>query len=125
VVLSAVATVSTEPAPSPPLSPPPPPPQPPIGKLLNTYVEPTRGGLCNASGDARRGNRTVVGNRTDVIAYDAANNEANRCGATPVCAQTESRDVVFVVDASNAVGDALFYGRGLHSSTFQLNLSRF
>lgn len=127
-----VAIAATD-APSPsesPSSPPPPPSPPPPFPPIDAMLRAAGGGngsdtrMCNATEEGLRTLATdgVVKNRTDIYEYDEANATPNLCGAAPACdprTSEGSRDVVFVVDTSEAIGDELFYGGGGCTSRIQ------
>jgi hypothetical protein len=117
VFFSAVVVVKTTESPSPPLPPSPPPPFPPIADMLRAAGDSDQSS-CNATGESLRAlaSKGLVTDRAEIYIYDEANATPNLCGATPACSPQTSegpRDVVFVVDASEAIGVELFYGKVL------------
>ena len=69
---------------------------------------------CDSAGEGeRRLARRLVADRSDIFSHDASRGEPpNACGAAPACASAaDDRDVVFVVDASDAMGPEAFRGK--------------
>ena len=106
------ATATTRPAPPPP---PPPPPFPPAADVIASEGAKTTP-ACDSTGErARRQARRLILNRTDIFSHDASKGEPpDACAAEPACASAgdddadDDRDVVFVVDASDAMGPEAF-----------------
>ena len=111
VVFSASATTRAAPS-SAPRGPPPPPFPPAADVIAAEGAKTTR--ACDSAGEGeRRLARRLVADRSDIFSHDASRGEPpNACGAAPACASPpDDRDVVFVVDASDAMGPEAFRGK--------------
>ena len=110
-VFSASATTRAAPS-SVPGGPPPPPFTPAADVIAAEGAKTTP--ACDSAGEGeRRLARRLVADRSDIFSHDASRGEPpNACGAAPACASAaDDRDVVFVVDASDAMGPEAFRGK--------------